>query len=168
MKNSTLNAVSIVLWFCSALAVAATPTPPLASGSYEAASAAYEAGDYAKARAIWQPMADKGDMHAQYAVGRLYEKGRGVDKDYAIAIKWYRSAAEKGHADSQYRLSVAYAYGLGVKKDEAAAVVWIRKAANNGQKRAQKSLAKAYEDGLFGLPRDPEQAKYWYAKAKSG
>jgi len=152
------------LFSASALAVGSTPPPK----SYEAASVAYEAGDYAKARSIWQPMADKGDMYAQYAIGRLYEKGRGVDRDFATAVKWYRQAAEKGHADSQYRLAVGYGYGLGVKKDETLAVMWLRKAAANGQKRAQKSLGKAYEDGLFGLPRDPAQAKYWYDKASSG
>mgnify|MGYP001617524024 CR=1 FL=1 len=104
------------MWLFSVPALAVEPTPP--PNSYEVASAAYDAGDYAKARRIWQPMADKGDVHAQYAIGRLYEKGRGVDRDFATAVKWYRQAAEKGHVDSQYRLAVGYGYGLGVKKDE--------------------------------------------------
>lgn len=164
MRYAKLSTLGILVWLFSVPAQSGGSTPP---DSYEAASVAYEAGDYAKARSIWQPMADKGDMHAQYAIGRLYEKGRGVDRDFATAVKWYRQAAEKGHADSQYRLAVGYGYGLGVKKDETLAVMWLRKAAANGQKRAQKSLAKAYEDGLFGLPRDPAQAKYWYDKASS-
>lgn len=131
-------------------------------------AAAYEAGDYDKARRIWQPLAEKGDTQAQRGMGKLYEKGRGVERDYATAVKWYRPAAEKGDAESQYRLSVAYGYGLGgLKIDEAKAVEWLRKAAENGQKRAQKSLARGYENGLHGLPRDPKKAKYWYDRSKT-
>lgn len=142
---------------------AAQPVGPDA----EAGAAAYEAGDYDKARRIWQPLAEKGDVRAQRGLGKMYEKGRGVERDFAAALKWYRPAAEQGDAESQYRLSVGYGYGLGVEKDEAKAMAWLRKAAENGQKRAQKSLAKAYEDGLNGLPRDPEKAKYWYDKSKT-
>lgn len=133
---------------------------------YEAGAAAYDAGDYAKARRVWQPLAEKGDTRAQRGMGKLYEKGRGVERDFATAIKWYRPAAEKGDAESQYRLSVGYGYGLGVQQDEAKAMEWLRKAAENGQKRAQRSLAKGYEDGLKGLPRDPDKAKYWYDRSR--
>lgn len=147
----------------SATAIAADP-----SVEYRTGLAAYDAGEYDKARRIWLPLAEKGYMLAQRGMGKLYEKGRGVDRDFAVAIKWYRPAAEQGDAESQYRLSVGYAYGLGIKKDESLAFTWLKKAAANGQKRAQKSLARAYADGLFGVPRDPEQAKYWYDKANSG
>lgn len=188
--NIKQTTMSVVLWAISALALAggtvltppttpvqasvSAPAPaavsPPASANSEAGSVAYDAGDYDKALRIWQPLAEKGDVRAQRGLGKMYEKGRGVDRDFAVALKWYRPAAERGDAESQYRLAVGYAYGLGIKKDEAAAAAWLQKAAANGQKRAQKSLAKAYEDGLFGLPRDPAQAKYWYDKAngKSG
>lgn len=140
---------------------------PATDNDRAAASAAYEAGDFAKARRLWLPLAETGDARAQYALGRLYEKGRGVERDFAAAAAWYRKAAEQGHADSEYRLAVGYAYGLGVRKDEAAALAWLRKAANNGQKRAQKTLARAYEEGRLGLAADPKQAQYWYDKARS-
>lgn len=132
----------------------------------QAGAAAYDAGDYAKALRIWQPLAEKGDTRAQRGMGRLYEKGRGVDRDFTVAFKWYSLAAEKGDAESLYRLAVGYGYGLGVEKDEAKAVELLHKAAEHGQKRAQRSLAKGYEDGLKGLPRDPEKAKYWYDRSK--
>lgn len=169
------------LWFFSLPILAGEVSSPLAKPStllqpntqktpsvdFAKGSAANDAGDYAKARSLWLPLAEQGYVAAQYALGQLYEKGRGVDRDFAEALEWYRKAAEKGHADSQYRLAVGYGYGLGVRKDEAVAMEWLRKAAENGQKRAQKSLAKGYEDGLFGLPRDPEKAKHWYDRSKS-
>ena len=141
-------------------APAATPVP-----DYQAGASAYDAGDYAKALRIWQPLAEKGDTKAQRGMGKLYEKGRGVDRDFAAALKWYRLAAEKGDAESQYRLALGYGYGLGIEKDETKAMEWLRKAAENGQKRAQRSLAEGYEKGLNGLPRDPEKAKYWYDRS---
>ena len=176
------TAIAVVLWVASSLAVAggdastpptsapapaSTAAPASAGANYEAGSAAYDAGDYDKARRIWQPLAEKGDVRAQRGMGKMYEKGRGVERDFATALKWYRPAAEKGDAESQYRLSVGYGYGLGVKKDEVKAIEWLRKAAESGQKRAQMSLAKAYEDGLNGLPRDPAKAKYWYDRSKT-
>ncbi len=143
------------------------PAPAASAVNYDAAVAAYDAKDYSKAMALWLPLAETGNPQAQYAVGRLYEKGRGVEKDYATAAKWYHKAAEKSHADSQYRLAVAYGYGAGVKKNEVTGMSWLQKAAKNNQKRAQKSLSKAYEDGLFDMPRDPVQAKYWYDRSRS-
>jgi uncharacterized protein len=183
MKSAVLVTFGVMFWAASspvlsggtaptqtettALPVAPVSAPVTQSPGPDAGDKAYDAGDYDKARRIWQPLAEKGDIRAQRGMGKLYEKGRGVDRDYATAIKWYRPAAEKGDAESQYRLSVGYGYGLGVKKNEAKAMEWLRKAAENGQKRAQRSLAKGYEDGLNGLPRDPEKAKYWYDRSRT-
>lgn len=163
-----INAVVLFFMSCWASFPLLADKPPVtAPDNHAVASAAYEAGDYAKARRLWLPMAEDGDARAQYAIGRLYEKGRGVDRDFATAAEWYRKAAERGHADSEYRLAVGYATGLGVRKDEVAALSWLRKAADHGQKRAQKTLARAYEEGRLGLSPDPKQAQYWYDKAKS-
>lgn len=160
-------AVSLILCLFSTQVWADKPAPP-AVNTYQSGASAFDAGQYDKARELWTPLAENGDARAQYAIGRLYEKGKGVERDFAQAFVWYRKAAEKNHPDSQYRLAVGYAYGLGTKKDEAEALSWLRKAANNNQKRAQKVLAQAYEEGRLGLTADPKQAKYWYDKAKSG
>lgn len=145
-----------------------TKTQKLVDVEFKKGNAAFQANEFSKARHLWLPLAEQGHTQAQYAIGRLYEKGKGVERDFATAAKWYRLAAEKDHADSQYRLAVGYAYGLGLKKDESLALAWLRKAANNGQKRAQKTLGRAYEEGRLGLTADSDKAKYWYDKADSG
>ena len=167
MNPKHLIAVGLVLCLFS-IQVSADKPAPLAVDKFQSGTSAYDAGQYAKARELWLPLAQSGDVRAQYALGRLYEKGKGMERDFEQALVWYRKAAEKEHPDSQYRLAVGYAYGLGIKKDEGEALSWLRKAANNGQKRAQKVLAQAYEEGRFGLTADPKQAKYWYDKANSG
>ncbi len=51
-------------------------------------------------------LAAQGDAHAQFNLGVMYDKGRGVSQDYAEAVKWYRKAAEQGHASAQHNLGV--------------------------------------------------------------
>ncbi|MCR4302078.1 MAG: sel1 repeat family protein [Sulfuricaulis sp.] len=175
MTKSNLIALGFVCCLCSFPVMADTPAPaakehsaPVAVDKFRLGSKAYQAGQYARARELWQPLAENGNIHAQYAIGRMHEKGNGVERNFETAISWYRKAAEHGHADSEYRIAVGYAYGLGVKRDEAEGLAWLRRAANHGQKRAQKVLAQAYEEGRLGLKADPELAKYWYDKAGSG
>ena len=40
--------------------------------------------------------AEKGDAAAQFALGLMYDEGRGVPKDEAEAYKWYLLAGAKG------------------------------------------------------------------------
>ncbi len=175
MPKSNLVPLVFVCCLYSFPVMADKPAPtarenpaPVAVDEFKLGAKAFDAGQYARAHELWEPLAENGDIRAQYAIGRMYEKGRGVERNFETAIRWYRKAAEHGHADSEYRIAVGYAYGLGVKRDESKALSWLRRAANHGQKRAQKVLAQAYEEGRLGLKADPEQAKYWYDKAKSG
>lgn len=167
MKHS--NALIAVLFLCLLPLPSLADKPgPVVPDPYQRAMAAMNAGRYVQAREMLLPLAESGDVRAQYAIGRLYEKGWGVSRDFKTAGEWYRKAADKGHPPSEYRMAVGYAAGLGVRRDEAEALVWLRRAAHNGHKRAQKTLARAYEQGRLGLAADPEQAKYWYDKADSG
>jgi hypothetical protein len=47
--------------------------------------AAYRAGDYATAFALWEPLAEAGDARAQFHLGALYYEGRGVARNTATA-----------------------------------------------------------------------------------
>jgi len=57
---------------------------------------AVKIGDYETAFKIWLPFAEKGDMVAQWNIGRLYYLGKGVTKDLDEAIYWYEKSAEQG------------------------------------------------------------------------
>ena len=60
--------------------------------------------DYSEALKWYRKAAEQGISSAQYNLGRMYEKGRGVLKDKNEALKWYKQAAEKGNADAQKAL----------------------------------------------------------------
>ncbi len=118
------------------------------------------------ARREWRPLAKQGNANAQYNLGVMYDKGRGVPQDYAEAVKWYRKAAEQGHAKAQYSLGVRYANGRGVPQDDAEAVGWWRKAAEQGNAGAQYNLGVMYGKGQ-GVPQDYVLAHMWFDLAVS-
>jgi hypothetical protein len=65
----------------------------------EKAWAAYNRQDYLTARLIWEALAYRRNVIAQYNLGFMYRKGLGVPEDYVLAARWYRQA--EGKADSQ-------------------------------------------------------------------
>lgn len=70
--------------------------------------------------------ADLENRNAQYELGRLYERGRGVEESTDKALHWYLQAAKKGHPLAQYRLGRLYFEGKMVGQDAAAAAKWFR------------------------------------------
>jgi TPR repeat protein len=44
-----------------------------------------------------EPEAWKGNPKAQFALGLMYQKGKGVCKDYKQAYVWYSKAADNGN-----------------------------------------------------------------------
>ncbi len=61
-------------------------------------------------------------------MGRLYERGRGVEASHEEALKWFRLAAQNGAAEAQYRLGRIYQEGSGVSRNNKMAARWFRQA----------------------------------------
>lgn len=57
----------------------------------------FSSGDYGRALLIYEKeLAPLGDKYAQYMVGFMHLKGKGVPENAAEALAWYRLAAERG------------------------------------------------------------------------
>ena len=69
--------------------------PVVGFADYQAGFEAAARGDYATALRELRPLAEQGDARAQYGLGIMYDKGRGVTQDHAEALKWIRLAAEQ-------------------------------------------------------------------------
>ncbi|MDX1432891.1 MAG: tetratricopeptide repeat protein, partial [Gammaproteobacteria bacterium] len=148
-----------------ALVIALVALPlAAADDDYEAGKRAYLAGDYERALAIWQPLAEGGDRFAQFSLGSLYFEGSGVDKDFAASARWFRAAAEQGYAPAQFNLGNAYKHGNGVEQDDVQAAEWWRKAAEQNFAPAQFNLGTQYYFGR-GVPKDEDVAISWYRRA---
>lgn len=66
---------------------------------------AYGAGNYAKALAILEPLAAKGDDCAQYQLGEMSMLGRGVPVDKSKARELFKQAGAKGHEKAKLMAS---------------------------------------------------------------
>jgi uncharacterized protein len=131
---------------------------------FQAGMDANEREDYATALREWRPLAEQGDALAQYNLGLLYRKGRGVPQDDVQARQWYAKAAAQGQAKAQYHLGTLYFNGEGGPKDYQQALRWFRLAADQGEALAQTKIAIMYDDGQ-GVPHDLVQAYKWYSLA---
>ena len=149
-----------VLMFVLSMFCLAVP----AWADFQAGMTAHDREDYATALREWQPLAEQGDALAQYQVGLLYHKGRGVPQDDAQARKWYAKAAAQGQAKAQFSLGTLYFNGEGGPKDYQQALRWFRLLANQGEALAQTKLGIMYDDGE-GVPKDKVQAYMWISLA---
>jgi hypothetical protein len=86
------------------LVVGLTLATAAPAAEIEAGNAAYDAGDFAKAAAIYQDLAAQGNPEAQMRMGMLYQFGQSVERDYAVALQWYEKSAAQGNVDAQHRL----------------------------------------------------------------
>ena len=68
-------------------------------------SSARLAKDISIARDWYYKAACQGNSVAQYTLGSLYEKGKGVKKDLAEAAKWYGEAAKHGDAEAARKVA---------------------------------------------------------------
>ena len=120
--------------------------------------------DYATALREWRPLAEQGDALAQYHLGLLYRKGRGVAQDDVQARQWYAKAAAQGQAKAQFHLGTLYFNGEGATKDYQQALRWFRLAADQGEALAQTKIAIMYDEGQ-GVSKNFVQAYKWYSLA---
>ena len=133
---------------------------PSYSSDFDKGLTAYNNGDYATALKEWKPLAEEGDVDAQYYLGVLYDNGDGVPQDYKEAVRWYKLAAEQGVAEAQFNLGNMYYDGQGVSVDYKEAVRWFTLAAEQGDVDAQYNLDLIHRKGL-GVPQDDKEA-VWF------
>lgn len=57
--------------------------------------------EYDKAKEILTPLAEGGDMNAQFYLGVIYMQSDCKYKDINVAMSWFRRAAEQGHESAK-------------------------------------------------------------------
>lgn len=108
--------------------------------------------------------ARQGNPTAQNALGIVYKRGLGVEKDDAKSIYWFQKAVEKDFANAQVNLGEAYLSGRGVDKDPAKAAELFQQASLQDNQAGMFNLATLYIKGL-GVPRDFVKAFQYAEKA---
>ena len=110
------------------------------------------------AAVYWERAAKLGNVHAQYALGKLWlESGGG---NAVQAVRWITKAAEAGNAAAQYTLGKLCLAGEVMEKDAARAVELFTLSAGQGNDHAAYRLGRLY---LLGeeIPGDTAEAVRW-------
>lgn len=71
-----------------------------------------KAGNGAAAVRELQPLAEQGNLPAQYALGAIYANGDGLGVDYRQAAHWFEQAAKRGHVEARRQLVFMRQIGL--------------------------------------------------------
>ncbi len=71
---------------------------PLAQNAYGMIQ--YQKGNYQEAAKWWLKAANRGQQASQYSLGKMYEKGIGVEMDYPKAFFLYSISAAQGNKDA--------------------------------------------------------------------
>lgn len=165
-----------VLWWGTGkgFAAASAPAAPAQSGPasvkpasktvVEEAAAAYESGDYIRARGLWQELAKQGDARAMNNLGVLYDRGLGMTEDPVEALRWFKQAAENGHGPGMSNYGRMLEQGRGGARDATLAAHWFRQAADKNVADAQYNLGVLYERGE-GVSASDKDAAAWYSLA---
>jgi uncharacterized protein len=107
--------------------------------------AAFHNGDYAKAKKLLMPLAQKGNAVAERDIGAMYFGGNGMAHDGREAVKWFALSARQGQIAAQVNLGIAYATGEGVQRNLIQAYVWFAAAASQ---RPGKTVGAKYRDHI--------------------
>ncbi|AEG31339.1 tetratricopeptide repeat protein [Thiomicrospira cyclica] len=107
------------------------PSATLLPDNFYAASQAYATEDYATAYRLFLPMAEQGNVFAQFALGKIYRFGEGREVDYAKALVWYQHAARQRYGVAQSHLGEMYEQGLGTPVALDTAKYWYQTACHN-------------------------------------
>jgi TPR repeat protein len=121
--------------------------------------AAYDAGDYVRAKAILLPLSEKGHAKAENMIGLMHTWGYGEEISLEKGCDWFERAAERGYVSAQFNLSACYFHGEGRPQNNRLGLKWSEKAANQDSKFAQADLAAYFVD------RDRKKYLYWAQKA---
>ena len=150
------------IWLLLALLAA-----PAHAGPFDDGVRALTKGDFAAARAVFEPLAKTDDGDAQFMLGVMAENGLGTDQDLAAAARWYLKAAAVGVSSAQYNIAVFYQLGKGVAANPAEALRWHALAAEQGHRKAQNNLCAMYYTGA-GVARDLVESWKWLTLAAAG
>lgn len=133
---------------------------PASAQSVKAGIEAWQQADYAKAVAIWRPLAEQGDADAAFNLGQAYRLGRGVPINLGAAQAWLERAARKGHVDAQATLGLLL-FDTG---NRSAGMRWLKGAAEKGDPRALLIYGTALFNG-DGVESDPVLAYAYVSRA---
>ena len=113
-------------------------------------------------------LAESGDAHAQYFMGKLYRDGPLLPPDWVMARYWFDKAAKQGYAAAQYALGKLYLSDDAIVHDPEFGIQWLEHAAYNGNHDASYRLGKEYLKGEVVRKDIRKAMDHIYTSAQAG
>ena len=133
-------------------------------------------GDYQRAAAMLQAMANNGDAEAQYNLALLYQQGNGVLPDKNLSNYWLAMAARQGMAQAYARLNSnsikptqrTMSVKLSVSPEEWVATqnpkyYTLQLASSTNQQLIDKYYRENELEGHAGYYRSKREGEEWFA-----
>jgi TPR repeat protein len=121
-------------------------------------------GDGEDFPAALRRLADGGNAHVMYHLGRMYAAGSGVARDDGEAARWYRRAADAGNVNGTAALGFALLEGRGTPIDQQEGLRLVRLAAANEHVEAANRLGHILLEGKIA-DKDALEAVRLFSKA---
>ena len=109
-------------------------------------------------------LADRGDAHAQYLMGQLYQGGPLLIPNSQKAKHWLTQAAEHGLPEAQYALGKLFLSDDMEVRDPDEGIRWLNQAAQSGNHYAAYRLGKEYLTGEV-VTKDIVKAVEWFSQS---
>ena len=109
-------------------------------------------------------LADRGDAHAQYLMGQLYQGGPLLIPNSQKAKHWLTQAAEHGLPEAQYALGKLFLSDDMEVRDPDEGIRWLKQAAQSGNHYAAYRLGKEYLTGEV-VTKDIVKAVEWFSQS---
>ena len=128
-------------------------------GSYNEGVAAYNAKNYAEARAHWAKSIEEGESLAANNLAYLLYYGLGGTAEPERAVSLWKQGALAGHSEAQWHLGRAFAAGKAVKRDYVEAYAWYRcalastESPQQHRREIEANIAKSVRDSIEWLSR---------------
>jgi TPR repeat protein len=113
-------------------------------------------------------LAEGGNAHVMFRLGRLYATGSGVARDETEAVEWYRRGAAAGNLNAATALAVALLEGRGAAKDPQEGVRLLRSAADKDNLEAMYRLGVVLAEGKVATKDTAEAMRLFTKAAEAG
>ncbi|KAH0792540.1 chitin synthase regulatory factor chr2 [Histomonas meleagridis] len=100
--------------------------------------------------------ATKGNAKCSYALGKMYLKGKGVEKSIDISLKYFNNSLIQGYIHSGYAMGKIYYEQLNYNE----AIKYFKLSADKGDSKSQLFYGKLLYEG-DKLPKDKNDALYY-------
>jgi serine/threonine protein kinase/TPR repeat protein len=108
--------------------------------------------------------AARGRTDAYLQMGLILSNGIDGARDPEKAVYYFKLAAENNDPDAKAALAECYLLGKGAAIDYQQGLRWINEAVEQGSLRAMNRLATGYDNGIYGLPKNADEAARLWTK----